>query len=108
MLNISLGISVILTMDELQKHEMYKELVGVAVEHALITMGIPELQKVEISLKKHGMKTSDCLDHPEHLKKILKDLFGNSYQDIIDTIYIVLEHAKKEKMISDFLYEMEL
>ena len=87
-------------MDESKKFEDYRELVEVAVEHALVTMGSPELEKVKIMLKeKYDITIADSLDHPEYLKKVLSDLFGNAYQDILDTIYTVVEKKRKEKKI---------
>ena len=87
---------------------MHRELVEVAVEHALIIMGRPELEKVQTALKEeYGITIADSLDHPEYLKKILCDLFGNAYQDIIDTIYTVVENKKNVQTIKDFLYVME-
>ena len=87
---------------------MYRELVEVAVEHALISMGTLELKKVKTMLKEmYGITLAESLDHPEYLKSILCDLFGNAYQDIIDTIYTVIENEKEEKILKDFLYVME-
>ncbi|QLH05844.1 hypothetical protein [Nitrosopumilus ureiphilus] len=94
-------------MDESKKYQICRELVEVAVEHALIIMGHPEFQKVTAILGEHGITTADSLDHPDILKRVLCDLFGNAYKDIIDTIYSVIENEKDEKIIKDFLYVME-
>lgn len=95
-------------MVELKTFEEYRELVEVAVEHALVTMGSPELEKVRVMLKEeYGVTIADSLDHPEYLKKILCELFGNAYQDIIDTIYSVIDSDKEERIVKDFLYVME-
>ena len=71
---------------------MKRELVIIAVEHALLQMGVPELEKVESRLKNdYNCKIGDCLEHPEYLKRILCDLFGYCYQDILDTIEKVIK-----------------
>lgn len=95
-------------MDESKKHQEYRELVEVAVEHALLMMGTPELKKVRVMLKdEYDITITESLDHPEYLKKILCELFGSAYQNIIDTIYTVIENKKEEKIVKDFLYVME-
>ena len=84
--------------------DLQKDLITVAVEAALLEMGPPELQKVEFRLKNdYNCQIEDCLDHPEYLKRILCDLFGYCYNDILATITKVLEGDNIEGQVEEFL-----
>lgn len=88
--------------------EMEKHVVSLAVEQALLQMGTPEVEKVKSILKEeYGCTTADSIDHPEYLKIILNDLYGNLYQDIIDSIYIIIRNKKDVKIIRNFLYVLK-
>ena len=92
----------------LNDKEMIEELITLSVEHALLKMGNPELELVKSRLKKeYNCEISDSLKHPEYLKKILKELFGNAYQDILKTINERLQKTSMDKPIIQFLTVME-
>jgi len=92
----------------LNDKEMIEELITLSVEHALLKMGNPELELVKSRLKKeYNCEISDSLKHPEYLKKILKELFGNAYQDILKTINERLQKTSMDKPIIQFLTIME-
>ena len=75
-----------------------KDIFQLAVETALLEMGPPVLEKVEFRLKTdYNCVIGDCLEHPEYLKIILCDLFGDSYADILDTIQRVFKTAYAEE-----------
>lgn len=75
---------------------MRRALVTLAINQSLLQMGKPELNKVVESLKKsYSCQITDCYDRPQHLKKVLKDLYGESYNDIRSSI---------EQKLSDFAY----
>ena len=94
-------------MHESKKYQEHRQLVAVAVEHALITMGSLEFRTVQARLKEdYGITIEESLDNPECLKNILCDLFGNAYQDILDTIYQVIDGAKDEEIVKGFLHVM--
>ena len=96
-------------LDESEIRESYRELVAVAVEHALLVMGSPEFRLVETRLKEeYGITIKDSLDNPEHLKKILCEIFGTSYQDVLDLIYQVIDDSKDNAIVRDFLCVMEI
>ena len=96
-------------MDESEKYESYRELVAVAVEHALLVMGLPEFRIVERRLKEvYGITVKDSLANPEHLKKILCEIFGDLYQDVLDLIYEVIDDLKDTNVIENFLYVMKI
>lgn len=92
----------------LNDKEMIEELITLSVEHALLKMGNPELELVKSRLKKeYNCEISDSLKHPEYLKIILKELFGNAYQDILKTINDRLKKTSMDKPIVQFLTIME-
>lgn len=80
-----------------------QDLITVAVEYALLQMGTPELDKVESRLREdYNCTIGDCLEHPEYLKRVLCDLFGYCYQDILDNIEQVFKDAKIEDDVEEF------
>ena len=92
----------------LNDDEMMKELITLSVEHALLKMGTPELELVKSRLKKeYNCELSDCLKYPEYLKIVLSELFGNAYQDILETINERLKRTSMDKPIVRFLTVME-
>jgi len=88
----------------MDSHEGSKsDLVTIAVEYALLQMGTPELEKVKSRLKDdYNATVGDCVDHPEYLKKILCDLFGYCYQDILDDIKQVFQDIGVKDQMEEF------
>jgi hypothetical protein len=83
---------------------MNKTLIELVVEKVLLKIGYPELELVTFRLKDdYNCEISDCLEHPEYLKTILCDLFGNCHYDIVDSIQTTLQQTSMEKPITDFL-----
>jgi len=81
-----------------------KALITLAVENALLKMGLPELELVTFRLKQdHQCEISDCLNYPEYLKTVLYELFGNSYSDILQSIQETLQKTTMEQPLVDFL-----
>lgn len=89
-------------------YDILKDLINVSVEKALREMGNPEYDLVISRLKKdYNCEIEDCLEHPEYLKKILCELFGNSYQDILKSIHGTIDRTSMEQPIVDFLSVMD-
>ncbi len=81
-----------------------QELITVAVEHALLQIGNAELEMVERCLKRdYNCTISDCLDHPEHLKQVLKELFGYCCEDILSTVEYVVKGGHTNRQTEEFL-----
>lgn len=88
--------------------QAYRELVQVAVEHALLDMGPPELARVKIKLKENfGITTEAVFDHPEYLKTVLYELFGNASSDIVYTMRRVFDKSINEEPIQKFIQIIE-
>lgn len=83
---------------------MKRELITVAVEHALLQMGKPELEMVKSRLRDdYNCTIGDCLDHPEHLKQVLNELFGYCYEDILSTLEYVVRGGNINSQVEKFL-----
>ena len=81
--------------------DSYKNMVCIAVEKALLEMGGIELDVVRYKLDKDfGLSLSNCIEDPESLKKILCELYGNSYTDILESI----DKSLNEVRMNDELY----
>lgn len=95
-------------MNDSRDQSSYRELVQVVVEHAILDMGVPELEKIkEMLMKDYNITTADSLDHPEYIKKVLRDLFGNSYTAILNTMYTAFDQAVQKEPIKKFMLVME-
>ena len=67
-------------------------------------MGIPVFEKVtSILFHNYRCYIPDCYDHPEYLREVLKDLYGNSYSTIAESIKEKLEEFIRYKSIEEFL-----
>ena len=85
-------------------NETFKSVIMASVEKALLEMGVLELDLVKSRLKDdYNSKISDCLEHPEYLKLILCDLFGNSHQQILDSIHESFKKTNMEEPLENFL-----
>lgn len=83
---------------------MNRELITVAVEHALLQMGKAELEIVEYQLKNDfNCSIRDSLEHPEYLKQVLKQLFGYCCEDILSTIEYVVKGGNVDSQVKKFL-----
>ena len=89
----------------MDKHtNMERELITVAVEHALRQMGTAELEIVEYQLKNdYNCTNGDCLEHPGYLKQVLNQLFGYCCEDILSTIEYVVKGGNIDSQAKKFL-----
>ena len=85
-------------------NEMFKSVISVSVEKALLEIGKPEFDLVVSRLKEdYNCEISDCLEHPDYLKLILCELFGNAYQVILKSIHDSIEKSNLERPLVNFL-----
>lgn len=86
------------------KDMISRDLILVVVEQALLEIGTPEFELVESKLKqKYDCDISDCLTHPNYLKIILSELYGDVSQIIINSIEEKLQKASVDKNLEEFL-----
>jgi hypothetical protein len=88
--------------------QVKKALVAFAIEKALLDMGKPVFDKVAKTLKDdYNCYIPDCYEHPEYLKRILTDLYGNAYAAILDSIKTSLRDFTHQGPIQKFVYCLE-
>lgn len=82
-----------------------KTLVLVAIERTLLkTGGTPLLDEVNSRLyKKFNSSISECYEHPEYLKKILQEIFGEAHNEIAKTIVKELAAFDYDEKIMQFI-----
>lgn len=81
-----------------------RALLAFAVESTLLKMGKPEYEKVTSKLEKdYNCYIPDCHENPEFLKRVLQDIFGNAYDDIINEIRTELGEFITQKYFDDFV-----
>jgi hypothetical protein len=72
---------------DLDKRQLMKALTGLAIEKALLEIGKPVLEKVANKLfKEYQYHIPDCYEHREYLNDVLRDVFGNPYSTIVQSI----------------------
>jgi len=88
--------------DELEK--MQKTLVTLAVKNTLLELGMEEFDKVMTMLQKDFNATlDDCFENPEYLKQVLEDLYGDSYQDILNSLKANMKEISMKSFSTDFM-----
>ncbi|MBI5377775.1 MAG: hypothetical protein HZA82_04040 [Thaumarchaeota archaeon] len=81
-----------------------RALLAFAVENTLLKMGKPEYEKVISKLEsEYNCYIPDCHENPEFLKRVLQDIYGNAYDDIINEIRIELGEFTSQKYFDDFI-----
>ena len=86
---------------------LLKSLVSLSIEKTLLEIGKPEYEKVVNKLREdHKCSLPDCFDNPEYLKRVLCDLFGKSYDCILECIKENLAKFKSEELVQKFLTVM--
>ena len=87
------------------ENQMKKTMVTLALKNTLLELGIQEYDKV-ISLLQKGYNCTleDCFENPGYLKKILKDLFGESYPDILNSLSENMKSVISQQSVKDFLH----
>ena len=75
-----------------------------AIDEALLEFDKSAIEKVFNKLSDdYKCRIPDCFENPEYLIMVLKDLYGNSYTVILDSIKKKLEKHASEKSIEKFL-----
>lgn len=88
--------------------QIKKALVAFSIEKALLEMGEPIFQKVTSALKNdYNCYVPDCYEHPEYLKRILSDLYGNAHIAIISSIKESLKEFSHQPQVQKFLIALE-
>jgi len=85
-----------------------RDLIILAIEKALLEMGKFETDIVESKLKKNFNKSiEDCLENPIFLKQVLCELYGNAYEDILNSIDESFKQLVLDDALTNFLTVMK-
>lgn len=85
-----------------------KALLAFCIEVVLLRMGKPQYEKVISKLEKeYKCYIPDCDKNPEFLKRVLQDVFGDAYTDILNEIKVEFGEFTSKKYYRDFLDIME-
>lgn len=95
-------------MNKYSSIQNYRDLIGLSIEKTLAEIGLSVLYSVQDRLlKEYNCKFSDCLDHPDYLNKILRDIFGNSYYVIVDSIQQNLKEFSTKDLVVNFIRNIQ-
>lgn len=82
----------------------YKPVVAISVEIVLMRKGGPQYQLVLARLEKYyNCKIFDCFEHPDYLKMVLREVYGDEYKKIIEQIEWELGETATEPKVIEFL-----
>ena len=86
------------------ENSVKRALLALAVENTLLKMGKPEYEKVISKLENdYNCYIPDCHENPEFLKRVIQDIYGNAYDDIINEIRTELGEFASQKYFDDFI-----
>ncbi|HEX9846171.1 MAG TPA: hypothetical protein VGA92_06870 [Candidatus Nitrosotenuis sp.] len=81
-----------------------KSVVVLSVEVVLMRKGGPQYHQVLARLERdYECKIFDCFEHPEYLKAVLQDVYGEDYKTIVDNLEVELGEIVSEKGVAGFL-----
>lgn len=79
------------------RKKIKKFLILLAIEKSILMMGKPELKIIEERLlADFNCTLEDCVSNPSPLKKVLRKMFGNCYDDILDIMQQSLKNSDDE------------
>ena len=83
---------------------IHRALVTLFIEQALLAMSKPIYDKVVGELeRKYHCYLPDCYDHPEYLRYVLYELFGESGRNLVESITRDMDEFKGTKKIGNFV-----
>lgn len=86
------------------ENKMRKTMIILALKNILLELGIEEYDKVIDTLhKEHNCTLEECYENPEYLKQVLKNLYGDSYRDILKSLSENMKSVTSEISINEFL-----
>ena len=95
-------------MNKYSDRQNYRELIAFSIEKTLSEISFSVLEKVQNRLAEdYSCTFLDCLDHPEYLSEILRDIFGNSYYVLVQSIQQNLEEFSSKEVVKNFLIEIK-
>lgn len=84
-----------------------KAFLAFCIEIVLLRMGMPQYEKVVSKLEKnYSTYIPECDKNPQALKRVLQDIFGDSYDDILNEIKAEFGDVGSKKYYTDFILAM--
>ena len=84
--------------------QIKKAIVAINIEKVLLEMGKPVFDTFTKKLyKNYNCYIPDCSDHPEYLNQILKEMYGSSYNTIVNKITDQLAEFSYQKSVVEFI-----
>ena len=81
-----------------------KALVSLVIETTLLEIGKETYDAVVHTLyEKYHCYLPDCYEHPEYLKEILKELYGNAHHVVVEKIKKQLGEFSYSESIANFV-----
>jgi len=91
-------------MTDVQDISLSRDFVSIAIENALSNIGSPIANEVSVRLNEiYNCDFGDCLEHPEYLNNVLKQVFGQSYLHVVKLIQDQLANMSFNRPIESFL-----
>lgn len=89
---------------DFSNYTIRKALMTLTVKNILLNIGKPILEKVTSKLyDKYRCHIPDCFDHPEYLKNVLQEIFGDSCLVVILSINNELDEFAHHEGMNEFL-----
>lgn len=83
--------------------------VVLSIEIVLMRKGGPQYHQVLARLERdYECKIFDCYEHPEYLRAVLREVYSNDYQMIVNDLIIELDEMATQKEIAEFLNLLKL
>ena len=84
--------------------QMKRTMVTLAIKNTFLELGLEEYDKIVLMLQKdYSCSIEDCYDNPEYLKQVLKDLLGDSYNNVINSLKENIKNISSNKTTLNFL-----
>lgn len=86
------------------KDDSNRAAVVLSVEVVLMRKGGPQYHLVLARLARdYSCNIFECFEHPDYLKSVLKDIYGNDYHALIESLELELGELVSEKEVAAFL-----
>ncbi len=86
------------------EQQMKKTMVTLALKNTILELGVQEYDKIVSLLRKdYNSSLEDSFENPESLRQVLKDLLGDSYEDVLNSLAENMKEISSQQDIKEFL-----
>ncbi len=91
----------------MDSEELLGDVIASVIEKVLMKIGVAAHAKVSDILEVHNLDFSHCYQNPDVLNLALKDVFGNDYRIVVETIRTELHGLSDDgKNIAKFIQKL--